>query len=83
MSNPRSIKSIIPPLLRGFSFAIIVLLLLVAYIPDFAPASYETLRRTGLIAAVPMISAVGLIGSLGWLWIDCKWKDNKGDTDVD
>jgi len=73
-------KTMLTTLLGGFCFSVIALLLLITYAPSFAPDAYINMRRTGLIMAVPMISACGLLGSLGWLWMECHNKQ-EGEND--
>lgn len=51
----------------GICFATMLLLLLVAYLPGFAPDAYIKLRRTGLISLVPMIASVGILAAIGTL----------------
>lgn len=57
--------------LGGTCFVTITILLLTAYQPNFIPTAYINLRKSGLIMAVPMISAIGLLGAIGWLWFEC------------
>lgn len=76
-----NIKSLLPVLLGGICFAVITLLLLITYAPSFAPDAYVNMRRTGLVMAVPMISACGLLGSIGWLWMECHKKEEGEDDD--
>lgn len=59
-------------IIGGGCFVVMMFLLATAYIPDFMPRAYENFRRTGLIAIVPTIAAVGLLASIGWLWWECR-----------
>lgn len=59
----------------GFCFGIMVLLLIMAYIPNYAPAVYLTIRRSGLIMVIPLIVVLGAFSSIIWLWIECKEKE--------
>ena len=59
-------------ILGGSCFVVMVFLLAVAYIPDFLPRAYDNFRRTGMIAIVPTMAAIGLISSIGWLWWECR-----------
>jgi len=59
-------------ILGGVCFAVMVLLLCIAYVPEFAPMAYQMLRQSRLIMVIPMITATGLISSLGWLWWELK-----------
>lgn len=56
----------------GACCVVMCFLLAIAYLPGFMPSKYIGLRRSGLIAIVPMIAAVGLISSIGWLWWECR-----------
>lgn len=79
--KPFNFKNSLPTLLGGLCFAVIALLVLIAYFPGFAPVSYENLRRTKLIMIVPMLAASGLLSSVGWLWFESKEKISKGEND--
>lgn len=79
--KPFHFKNLLPTLLGGLCFAVITLLVLIAYFPDFAPTSYENLRRTKLIMIVPILAASGLLSSVGWLWFESKMKSLKGEND--
>jgi len=76
-----NLKKTLPILIGGFCFAVIILLLLISYIPGFAPLAYDNLRRTRLVMVVPIITACGLLASVGWLWIESKERDLKGKSD--
>lgn len=67
---------IISVVLGGFCFAVMCLLLALAYIPDLSPTAYSNFRRSGLIMAVPMIAGVGIIASVGWLWFEHRMEEN-------
>lgn len=58
--------------LGGGCCVVMFFLLAIAYLPDFMPSKYIGLRRSGLIAIVPVIAAIGLISSFGWLWWECR-----------
>lgn len=66
----------------GLCFAVMSLLLVIAYVPEFRPTSYSNLRRSGLIMLVPMIAGIGLISSVGWLWWEHKLEEKRKSEDA-
>jgi multisubunit Na+/H+ antiporter MnhB subunit len=78
-----SLSKIMVLLIGGLCFAIMSLLLALAYIPDLSPMAYSNFRRSGLIMAVPMIAGVGFLASIGWLWFEFGQANSAKDSEVD
>jgi hypothetical protein len=74
-----SLFKVMALIVGGFCFAIMSLLLALAYIPDLSPTAYSNFRRSGLIMAVPMIAGVGFLASIGWLWFEFGQTDSAKD----
>ena len=71
-------KKLATTVLLGFCFAVIILLFVIAYIPNFAPSAYVRIRSTGIIFLVPTVTGVGFFSALGWLWMISKRGDDYG-----
>lgn len=78
MKVPQNLK-LANTALIGICFAVIILLLVIAYIPSFAPNAYEHLRQTGIITVVPLVASVGGFSALAWLWMISGAKENNSE----
>lgn len=74
--NSRQRIKLATTILFGLCFAVMILLFVIAYIPNFAPTAYERLRLTGLIVLVPLVAVVGGLSSIAWLWLRSKKEGN-------
>ena len=65
----------------GICVGISITMLAITFFPVFYPVGFERLHRAGLTPVVPLIAAIQLSASAGWLYMSCI--NNKGDYNHD
>ena len=65
----------------GICVGISITMLAITFFPAFYPVGFERIHRAGLVPVVPLIAAIQLSASAGWLYVSCINK--KGDNNHD
>jgi hypothetical protein len=53
----------------GICVGISITMLAIAFLPSFYPVGFKCIHQTGLTPVVPLIAAIQLSASAGWLYV--------------